>query len=216
MRKQKADKSSEYEQSTVLSKPDGGRKAPKLREKGKIIAWILATLIVVFVVIPWAIVQIANIADSEPKPTFNERLENVTVYENAAEVYKLKVTDGTDKEAIKAIAEKLEVADYCGQFELNVEKVNDEVVITFVFQEAHDPSRDEWFKMQMIRYACAMCALVDDVQKVSWEYPGNANGGNGGLFTRGDADKFLGYSAMLYGATDKGVQLLLSDLGLEG
>lgn len=216
MRKRKADKCSEFEQSTVLSKPDSDRKATKPRKKGRIIAWILTILVVVFVVIPWAIVQIANIANSDPKPTFDQRLKNVTVYENAAEVYKLKAADGMDKEAIRAIVEKFEVADYCGQFELKAEKVNDEVVITFVFQEAHDSSRDEWFKMQMIRYSCALCALVDNVQKVSWEYPGSANGANGGFFTRGDADKFLGYSAMLYGATDKGVQLLLSDLGLEG
>ena len=203
------------EGSTVLSDPKKAGRNGRRISKRKIVLWTLAVLLVVFVAIPWGIVQIAKMAKSTPKPTFNERLSKTVAYDNAKMYYTLKTPDGNDQAAVGKILDTMEVAAHCGEYTLSVSKSDGGVDIVISLAKSHDPSRDEWFKMQMIKYSCAMFGLVDNLQKVTWQYPNNGSGNTGGYFTRGDAELFLGYPASLYGQSEKGVQLLLNDLGLD-
>ncbi|MBE6799360.1 MAG: DUF4825 domain-containing protein [Ruminococcaceae bacterium] len=202
-------------ESTVFSDPkDKPESRVKKTSKAKIALWAVVAILVVFVAVPWGVVQIVKIANTKPKPTFNERLDRTAVFEEAAKVYALKTADGNDLEACNRILDALSVDDYCGEFTFTVDNTSDGVTVNFKFSQKHDSSRDEWFKMQMIRYSCAMLALVDNMQKVTWEYP-DSGASTGGSFTRGDVELLLGYPAHLYGQSEKGVQLLLNDLGLD-
>lgn len=205
--------------STVFSDPKSNKSTSKKRKKiskGVAVALVLATVVVVFVVIPWGVLSIVNIARSDPKPSFNERVKNTVAYENAVSVYSLKIADANDTEGAARLFKALEVSDYCGEFNFEVSAAADEVQLNIRFEKEHNSSRNEWFQTMMMKYASAMFALCDNLQKVSWEYPNNGTGSSGGYFTRRDAELYLGYPAEMYGRSAEGVQLLLSDLGLEG
>ena len=201
-------------ESTVFSDPKKkGENEVKKVSKGKIALRIVVAIIVVFVAIPWGVVQIVKIANHKPLPPFSDRLSNTKVFPEATKVYALKTVDGRTPEACDKIIELLLVEDYCGEFQFSVVENGDSLVGHFKFIQKHDASRDEWFKMRMIKYASAMMALVDNMHKVTWEYP-DSGASTGGSFTRSDVELLLGYPAYLYGQSETGIQLLLNDLGL--
>ena len=185
-------------ESTVLSDPKRKGKHEKKRvSRGKIALWVVAVVLAVFVAIPWGIVQVVKLVNNKPMPTFEERLSGTRVFAEATKVYTLKTADGMTEGACESIAEALLIDDYCGEFQFTVIQNGDGVVGHFKFTGRHDASRDEWFKMQMIRYASAMMTLVDNMHKVTWEYPDTGNS-TGGSFTRNDIELLLGYPAHLY------------------
>ena len=214
MKKKDVSSESKVKGSTVFSDPKAKREeVSKKTSKGKIALWIIVSVLVVFIAIPWGIVQIVKIANSTPLPPFSERVSTTKVFPEATRVYTLKVADGRTPEACEKITEALLVEDYCGEFEFTVAENGDKLIGHFKFKNKHDASRNEWFKMQMIRYSSALMALVDNMDKVTWEYPDNGVS-SGGSFTRSDVELLLGYPARLYSQSEQGIQLLLNDLGL--
>lgn len=214
MKKSQNSKKSSKTESTVFSDPKRQRDAEKRAiSKGKIALWFVAAVLIVFVAIPWGIVQIAKLVNHKPMPTFEERLNNTEAFAEATKFYALKTVDGRTEGACEKITEALLIDDYCGEFQFTVTENGDGLVGHFKFTGKHDLSRDEWFKTQMIRYASAMMSLVDNMHKVTWEYPDTGKS-TGGSFTRSDVELLLGYPAHLYSQSEKGIQLLLNDLGL--
>lgn len=204
------------EESTIFCDPKKGKEEKNKKHKG--LWWkILAVLIVVFVGIPWLIVELAGTDNgTAPKPVapFETRVERTVVYGEGTACYNAKNPDVNDIEADMKLLELLDVAKNCGEFTVEVSSKEKPYRLTLCFTAAHDASRETWFENTMVGYSCVLLALIDNVDEIAWSHPDGGDGDTGGYFTREDAEKFLGVGISRYGSSEKAVQLLLNDTGV--
>lgn len=206
-------------ESTVFSDPK--KKETAVKNKGKIVKNVLIAVVVVFVVIPAAIVGIAKMLDDsnarKPVPPLSSRIENTTADELAIELYESSVDTVTDIDATEKILTLLGIKGNCGEFTFEVITDKKPYKLQLNFPTANDASIKDWFETQMVKYSCALLALIDDIDEVVWVYPADDTGDNGGAFNRNDAMKLLNDTPVTYYTVSAdGIQLLLTELGLEG
>ena len=213
---------SENQKSTVFCNPKILHESTKpKKDKKKIALIIVSAFVAVFVVIPIIIVFVANMVKDtnthKPVPPFSSRLENTTADEFALNLYEKRVDSVTDSEQVAELVDLLEISDNCGTFSLEAKIESKPYKLYFNFPTSNDASIKEEFEMQMVKCSCVLLALIDDIDEVGWTYPADETGDTGSFFTRADATKLLGkIPVSYYSVSANGIQLLLTELGLEG
>jgi hypothetical protein len=204
----------EKEISTIFSDPkkkEAGSKKPK----GKIIAVILTALIVLFVAVPWLIVEIANGSDERYVAPFSSRVENTKADELGITLFNLKNKKISDIEANERIISALPIKNDLGEFTVTYKTDKKPYRLTMEIKNPHDTSLNDWYGNTLVKYSCVLLALIGDADEIAWSYPDQTGKTVSGYVTRKDAETFLKVPVKNYAKSEKSVQLLLNELGIE-
>lgn len=207
-------------ESTVFCDPDRGENSKvKKRSKGKTATVILLTLFLIFVIIPviiWLFIKGSeNQSNTRYVPPISSRIENTEADEKAKALFAAKNPYIGDNSADAEILSLLDIANNCGRFTIELKTDAEPYRITMCFSETRDISIGEWFENTMVKYSCVILALIENADEVGWSYPADETGDTGGYFTREDAQKLLNVPVEYYSESAEGIQLLLTELGLD-
>ena len=217
MSNQKKRESESKQKSTIFSDPHR-EKAPEKVSKKRIITTVIVVLLVVFIAVPWVIVKVVNVANDSSKPAelpFETRVQRAEADEQAIQLFAARNEAVSDETKDAVLLSILKVAENCGDFTIKLKTGEKPYRLTMNFKEAHDESMNEGFENTMVKYSCVLLALIEDADEIGWHCP-SSTGGNevSGYFTRSDAEKFLKVNVGRYSESEKSVQLLLNELGL--
>lgn len=207
----------------LKSSDEAEKKKPKRKAKTALTIFIAA--IVLLVGVSWLVVTIVGSPNSDiinsgkPKHSYEQLLEYTKATEESAELFAMKNPEITDSEAVKALIAYLRPENELGGYSVEIQSAERPCYLTLKFELAHntgDDSENEW-KISVIKYSCAIMALVSDISEVKWEFPTETGAITGSSFTRADAEKLmnLGVSVTRFAESEISVQLLLNQLGID-
>lgn len=218
------------EDSTIFfkperSKPDDEAAMKKPKRKARIAFIIFVAAVVLLVGVPWLVVTIVGspnsniINNGKPKHSYEQLLEHTKATEESAELFAMKNPDITDSEAVTALIAYLHPENELGGYSVEIQSAERPYYLTLRFELVHntgDESENEW-KISVIKYSCAVMALVSDISEVKWEFPTETGAVTGSGFTRADAEKLmnLGVPVTRFAESETSVQLLLNQLGID-
>lgn len=209
-------KSFKKTESTIFTDKRNDVPDKKPVSKGKLAMRIVAILLIVLVVIPFIIVKCNDNQGSSDKyiAPLSERIKNTTADQTATALFGLKGTKFEDFNAENEILSLLNIDDYCGKYELTTTIKDNKNRIVFTFEKEHNSSIAEWFENTMIKYSCMILALIPNADEVQWAYKEKPDADEK-YFTKADARKLLNnQDVTAYAVSDKGIQLLMNELGL--
>jgi hypothetical protein len=214
-----------FERSDRKKADEDGAAPKKPKNRKRLAMGIVATILIVFIGIPWLIVNIAKsnsdsyINDGQPKKSYSELLSDVEATEKSTELHSLKNPDLKDQAAVERLIAFLQLENELGSYTVEVQNEAKPYTLTLKFKLSHDvPAEgqpDKW-EQTVIQYSTAILSLINNIAEVRWEFPvGNGTGGS--YFTRADAEKLynLGVTAVTFAKTPESVQLMLNQLGID-
>lgn len=180
---------------------------------------VLAVLVIIFVVVPviiWMFIRNTGGGDRRPVAPIESRIAGTEAGEMALRLFEVKNPDVNDVSADAAVMSILNIADNCGRFDFEVSAESSPYRVILRFEQTRNVSEADRFENTMVKYSCALLALIENADEIEWSYPADETGDTGGYFTRSDAEKLLsGVPAARYSESAEGVQLLLTELGLD-
>ena len=214
-----------FERSDRKKADEDGAAPKKPKKRVKLIVAICLSVVILLVAVPWVVVTIiespneAIINDGQAKSTYEEMVDKTKATEYSDKLFSMKNPDINDTAKLNELVAFLRPEERIGSYTVSAQATEKPYTVTLKFNAKHDVSDENYEEWQtsVIKYACAILTLTDNVAQVNWTYP-DANGQPAGTyFTRSDAEKFfnLNVPAIRFADSSQSIQLMLNLLGID-
>ena len=214
-----------FEKSDRKKADEEGAAPKKPKKRVKPVVAICLSVLILFVAVPWLVVTIiespneAIINDGKAKNTYQELVDKTKGTEFSDKLLQMKNPDLNDTAEIIELVAFLRPEERIGSYTISVQSAEKPYNVTIAFKSIHDVSDNSYDKWHtnVIKYSCAILALVDNIAQVNWEYYDSSGQKVKSLFNRGDAEKFfnLNVPAIRFADSSQSIQLMLNLLGID-